>query len=47
MDPDTDLERRRAAFRNLTEHTLPDAGHMMHHDQPEALAAVLEEFLAD
>ena len=46
-DNQADLERRRAAFRNLTEHTLPDAGHMMHHDQPEALAAVLEEFLAD
>ena len=24
---------------------LPEAGHMLHHDQPEALAALLEEFL--
>jgi pimeloyl-ACP methyl ester carboxylesterase len=44
-DNEADLEQRRASFRNLTERTLPDAGHMMHHDQPEALAAVLEEFL--
>ena len=25
---------------------LPEAGHMLHHDQPEALAALLQEFLA-
>ena len=40
-----DLEQRRAAFRNLTEHTIKDAGHMMHQDQPEELARVLETFL--
>jgi pimeloyl-ACP methyl ester carboxylesterase len=40
-----DLEQRRAAFRNLTEHTIKDAGHMMHQDQPEELARVLEAFL--
>jgi len=45
-DNASDLEQRRAAFSNLSEYTLSDAGHMMHHDQPEALAAVLEEFLA-
>jgi pimeloyl-ACP methyl ester carboxylesterase len=44
-DDEADMAERRAAFRNLTERTLPDAGHMMHHDQPEALAAALEEFL--
>jgi pimeloyl-ACP methyl ester carboxylesterase len=45
-DNQADLEQRRAAFGDLIEHTLSDAGHMMHHDRPEALAAVLEDFLA-
>jgi pimeloyl-ACP methyl ester carboxylesterase len=40
------LAERRAAFRNLRYVTVPDAGHMLHHDQPEAVARVLEEFLA-
>jgi pimeloyl-ACP methyl ester carboxylesterase len=25
---------------------IQEAGHMMHHDQPEALARLLEDFLA-
>jgi len=37
---------RRAAFRDLRYVTVPDAGHMLHHDQPEAVARLLEEFLA-
>jgi len=37
---------RRAAFRNLRFVALENAGHMMHHDQPEALARLVEEFLA-
>ncbi len=41
---DADLEQRRAAYSNLTEHTMVDAGHMMHQDQPEELARVLEAF---
>jgi pimeloyl-ACP methyl ester carboxylesterase len=36
---------RRAAFRNLRHVTVPDAGHMLHHDQPEAVARLIEEFL--
>ena len=36
---------RRAAFRNLRYATLSNAGHMLHHDQPEALARLIEEFL--
>ena len=36
---------RRAAFRNLRYVTVPQAGHMLHHDQPEAVARLLEEFL--
>jgi pimeloyl-ACP methyl ester carboxylesterase len=41
----TDLAERKACFRQLTERVIPDAGHMVHHDQPERLAAVIEEFL--
>jgi len=26
---------------------MPDAGHMLHHDQPEMLARMIEEFLAE
>jgi pimeloyl-ACP methyl ester carboxylesterase len=36
---------RRAAFRDLRHVTLPGAGHMLHHDQPEAVAGLVEEFL--
>ena len=37
---------RRAQFQNLRHVVLPEAGHMLHHDQPEALAKLLQEFLA-
>jgi pimeloyl-ACP methyl ester carboxylesterase len=36
---------RRAEFRNLRYVTVPDAGHMLHHDQPEHVARLIEEFL--
>ena len=36
---------RRAAFRNLRYVTVSNAGHMLHHDQPEQVARLLEEFL--
>jgi pimeloyl-ACP methyl ester carboxylesterase len=36
---------RRGAFRNLRHATVADAGHMLHHDQPEAVARLIEEFL--
>ena len=42
-----DLAERRAAYRNLTEVRLTDCGHMLHHEQPERLAEVLEGFLAE
>jgi len=35
---------RRAAFKNLRYETVPGAGHMLHHDQPEAVARLLEAF---
>jgi len=40
-----DLAARKACFRKLTERVIAGAGHMVHHDQPERLAAVIEEFL--
>ncbi len=40
-----DLAARKACFRHLTERVIPEAGHMLHHDQPERLAEVIEEFL--
>ena len=37
--------QRRAAFRDLRYETVADAGHMLHHDQPEAVARLIEAFL--
>ena len=45
MDAAQQAERR-AAFPNLRHETVKDAGHMLHHDQPEAVARLIEEFLA-
>ena len=41
-----DVTERRAAFRNLRYEVLADCGHMLHHDQPQGLARVLEDFFA-
>ena len=38
-------ELRKACFRQLSAHTIADAGHMLHHDQPERLASLIEAFL--
>jgi pimeloyl-ACP methyl ester carboxylesterase len=40
-----ELAERRGAFRNLRHQTINDAGHMLHHDQPEQVARLIEEFL--
>jgi pimeloyl-ACP methyl ester carboxylesterase len=40
------VAERRTAFRDVRYATVPDAGHMLHHDQPRAVARLLEEFLA-
>ena len=40
------LAERKAAFRDFREIELQDCGHMMHHDQPVKLAAIIEAFLA-
>ena len=42
-----DLAERRARFHNLCWHAIADCGHMLHHDQPEARADLLQGFLAD
>jgi pimeloyl-ACP methyl ester carboxylesterase len=38
-------EARKRCFATLVERTIPDAGHMLHHDQPGRLASAIEEFL--
>jgi pimeloyl-ACP methyl ester carboxylesterase len=40
-----EIDRRIKSLRNVTQATIGDAGHMLHHDQPEALAALIEQFL--
>jgi len=40
-----DLAERRGAFKNLRYHTVANAGHMLHHDQPEEVAKLIEAFL--
>ena len=39
------LTERKAAFRDLREVELEDCGHMMHHDKPEELAHLIEQFM--
>lgn len=41
-----EIERRLGFFADLTRATLPEAGHMLHHDQPLLLAQMIEHFLA-
>ena len=43
--PREDFEARLALVPDLQREVLNNAGHMLHHDQPEALAKVLEAFL--
>lgn len=44
--PRDEFESRLALVPSLERTVLQDAGHMLHHDQPEALAARLQAFLA-
>ncbi|GAB3412743.1 alpha/beta hydrolase [Massilia agilis] len=41
-----EVDRRLSHLANATLRMMPDAGHMLHHDQPELLARMIEEFLA-
>ena len=40
-----EIDRRLGHLANVTAKMMDNAGHMLHHDQPEQLAAMLEEFL--
>lgn len=42
-----EIDRRLSHIANVSARMMPDAGHMLHHDQPELLARMLEEFLAE
>ena len=44
-DTPEQFAERKGAFRDRREVELDDCGHMMHHDQPERLARILEDFL--
>ena len=44
-DTPDQLAERKNAFRDHREVELDDAGHMMHHDQPERLARLIEDFI--
>ncbi|HSI56776.1 MAG TPA: alpha/beta hydrolase, partial [Ideonella sp.] len=43
--PREEFEARLALVPRVEKHVLSPAGHMLHHDQPEALARVLVRFL--
>ena len=40
-----EIDRRITFIPRVTTATIEDAGHMLHHDQPQALAALIENFL--
>ncbi len=41
-----EIDRRLGNLKQVTARMMPDAGHMLHHDQPQLLANMIEEFLA-
>jgi pimeloyl-ACP methyl ester carboxylesterase len=41
-----EVDRRLGHLANVTPRMMPDAGHMLHHDQPALLARMIEAFLA-
>ncbi len=42
-----EVDRRLGHLKRVQAHMLTDAGHMLHHDQPEALARLIEKFLTE
>ena len=42
-----EIDRRITFIPNVQTEMIMDAGHMLHHDQPEILAGLLEQFLLD
>ncbi len=43
--PRADFEQRLTVVNNVSRHVLPDCGHMLHLDQPQALARIVESYL--
>ncbi len=41
-----EVDRRMQAIPQVTAARVADAGHMLHHDQPEAVARLIEDFMA-
>jgi pimeloyl-ACP methyl ester carboxylesterase len=41
-----EFHQRMSVVPHLEHVTLPNTGHMLHHDQPQALAELIEAFLA-
>ena len=39
--------QRISAVPHITHAVIEDAGHMLHHDQPEELARLIEQFLVE
>ena len=46
VDHPGELELRMSAVRNIRQAELENCGHMMHHDQPAALARLIEAFVS-
>lgn len=44
---DEEMQRRRGCFRDHRRQVVPESGHMLHHDQPQAVAEALQAFFAD
>jgi hypothetical protein len=42
-----EIDRRMGYLAKVSAKMMPQAGHMLHHDQPEMLAQMVECFLAD
>ncbi len=42
-----EIDRRMKFIPSMRTEIVMDAGHMLHHDQPEVLAGLIEDFLAD
>ena len=45
-DTPEQLAERKGAFRDRREIEMEECGHMMHHDQPQRLAGIIEDFFA-
>jgi pimeloyl-ACP methyl ester carboxylesterase len=41
-----EIDRRLSHIADVSARMMPEAGHMLHHDQPELLAQMLEQFIA-